>query len=271
MSNHRECVSEHDEYRAFLVRRGLRPDTITAYIEAVQRLEEHAGKPIQQVTPDDAAAFINRPCLSRSSRNTYHRWLSAWCRWSGSDLLAEVRRPAPNRPRPKPLDAGRVDLLLAACQDDEDTAIILLGSLVGLRRAEIARVQGSHLDRWESSISVHGKGDRDDTVPVPAALLRHARRMPEGYWFPSPMVPGAPVSPFTIGARVLAIAERAEVGHVTTHRLRHTYATELVRNGVPLTTVQRLMRHSQLTTTAVYIGVTGEEMAAAAQGLPWAA
>lgn len=147
---------------------------------------------------------------------------------------------------------------------------VLLGVLAGLRRAEIAGFTGAQVDRWDGTIHVRGKGDKDATIPAPAALVRHAINMPPGLWFPSPVMPGRAVSPFTIGARVKAIAKRADAGSVTTHRLRHTYATELVRGGVPLTTVQRMMRHNQVSTTAVYVGVTDEDLHQAAAGLKWA-
>lgn len=264
-------MGEHEEYRAHLVRQGASVQTIRAYMEALDRLERWAGKPVHEVTPDEAAAWINRPHLSRSTRNAYHRRLSAWCAWSGSHMLEGVRRPRPAGPSPKPLDPARVDLMLAACRSEEDTALVLLGVLAGLRRMEMARFRGDHLDVWDSSIMVRGKGGADEWVPAPPALVRHARRMPPaGWWFPSPSRPGLPVSPYTIGARARVIAARADAGHVTTHRLRHTYATELVRGGVPLTTVQRMMRHKQLGTTAAYVGVAGQDLHGAAAMLPWA-
>lgn len=264
-------MGEHDEYRAHLVRQGLSVQTIRHYLQTLHRLESWAGKPVDRVTPDEAAAWINRPHLSRSTRNAYHRWLSAWCAWSGSDLMEGVRRVRPSGPSPKPLQVRRVDALLAGCRDDEEVALVLLGVLAGLRRAEIARFRGDCLDVWDATVLVDGKGGRREWVPAPPALVRHAARMPPGFWFPSPSRPGRPVAPHTIGQRIRGIAGRADAGHVTTHRLRHTYATELVRGGVPLTTVQRMMRHRQLSSTAGYIGVADEDLHGAAGALPWAA
>lgn len=264
-------MRDHRGYRAHLARQGLSDETVRAYLGVVDALERHAGRPIGEVRPDEAAGFINRPGLSRGSRNAYHRWLAAWCAWSGSDLLDEVRRAKRPGPAPKPLHIRQVEMLLAACRDDEETALILLGVLAGLRRAEVARFSGHQVDPWGRCIHVRGKGDKDATVPASPALLRLATRMPRGWWFPSPRVEGRPITPDTAGARVRAIAARAGAGDVTSHRLRHTYATELVRGGAPLTTVQRMMRHSQLSTTALYVGVSGDDLAAAAACLPWAA
>jgi integrase/recombinase XerD len=54
----------------------------------------------------------------------------------------------------------------------------------------------------------------------------------------------------------------------TAHGLRHWYATELVRAGVPLTTVQRLMRHESLATTQRYVAVADDAPARALALLP---
>jgi len=265
-------MSSIEQYRDHLIMRGRTPATIKAYVGAVHQLERFAGKPIQAVTPADAARWVRQPHLRQGSRNAYHRWLAAWCAWSGQDLLSEVDRPRRPECAPKPVPPFRVELMLAACRDDQDTAMLLLMLLAGLRRMEVASFRGEQIDPHDRMILVRGKGGKDAWVPAPPALVRHARRMPpRRYWFPSPVSPGMPVAPFTIWKRTTDLSARAGVGHIPPHRLRHTYATELVRGGAPLTSVQRMMRHANLATTQHYIGVSAEDLHAAGAVLPWAA
>jgi integrase/recombinase XerD len=268
VSGYRGCVTNLELYRESLA--DMSPGTVRAYVGAVQQLERHAGKPIDQITAVDARAWIRQPHLSQGSRNTYHRWLSAYARWAGRpDLLEGVRRTSRPLPSPKPVSPERVSLMLAACRDVEETALVLLPLLVGLRRAETAGFRGTQLDRWDGTVRVvQGKGGKDAVVQVPPALVRHASRMPAGFWFPSE---GGHVSAWTIWRRTVDLSARAGAGHVPPHRLRHTYATELVKGGAPLTSVQRCMRHSQLATTAAYVGVSQEDLRAAVLSLPWAA
>ena len=80
-------------YRDHLVMRGRTPATVKAYVGAVYQLERFAGKPIAQVTAADAGRWVRQPHLRQASRNAYHRWLTAWCLWSGQDLLSQVDRP----------------------------------------------------------------------------------------------------------------------------------------------------------------------------------
>lgn len=259
-------------YRQHLIIAGRTPATVKAYVGCVEQLQRWAGKPIDQVTAAEAAAFVRQPHLRAGSRNAYHRWLSVWCEWSGQDLLAGVDRPHRPGPAPRPVPGALAVALLAGSENDSDTAVLLLALCAGLRRMEIARFRGDSLDLADGTMLVRGKGGRDVRVPAPPALLRHAERMPRrGYWFPSLVHPGRHVHPATVWRRVTVLSARAGYGHVPPHRLRHTYATELVRGGIPLTTVQQLMRHSQVATTAMYVGVRDEDLRAAAMVLPWAA
>jgi len=70
----------------------MTPATVKAYAGCVEQLQRWTGKPIDRVTVDDCAAFVRQPHLRQASRNSYHRWLSAYVRWSGrTDLLEGVR------------------------------------------------------------------------------------------------------------------------------------------------------------------------------------
>ena len=128
--------------------------------------------------------------------------------------------------------------MLAACESDADTATT---PLPPARRVAVDGGRG--IEREPAGCAraagpVRGKGGGDAWVPAPPALVRHARRMPpRRYWFPSPVSPGHPVTPYTIWRRTTDLSMRAGAGHVPPHRLRHTYATELVRAGQPLTSV----------------------------------
>ena len=53
------------------------------------------------------------------------------------------------------------------------------------------------------------------------------------------------------------------------HRLRHTYATGLLRGGADLRTVQELLAHEDIKSTQVYTAVAPSELAKAVLRLPW--
>jgi len=56
-----------------------------------------------------------------------------------------------------------------------------------------------------------------------------------------------------------AYADRVGLGYLRFHDLRHVYGSVLLRNGAPLITVSRLMRHKNIKTTADVYGHVGDE------------
>lgn len=260
-----------ETYRRHLVRNLASPATIRAYTTAVHNCARWNGVPIEDLTADHAAAWLSRPGLRPNTREAYWRYLHIYAAWSGALLLEDIRKPPRSDLRPNSATRGQVDAMLEACRCDEDTALLWLLCGTGLRISEAACFTGSQVDPWRRMVRVVGKGGKDAEVPAPDPLLKLARRMPPGYWFPSPTRPGRPIVAGTARARVLNLADRAGAGHVNPHKLRHAYGTHMVRQGVPLTTVKVCMRHSSITTTAGYIEVTDDDLGAAAASLPWAA
>jgi integrase/recombinase XerD len=69
--------------------------------------------------------------------------------------------------------------------------------------------------------------------------------------------------------RVRVTARRARIGKVVSpHRLRHTFATHLVRAGVGLVTIRDLLGHQQITSTQIYLHVTAQDLRSAADRHP---
>jgi integrase/recombinase XerD len=113
---------------------------------------------------------------------------------------------------------------------------MLLG---GLRISEIATCRP-----YQDGVKVIGKGSRERYVPIPVWLLEAMRRMNKkgrGGWGVSRQKIGSVLSR-TQGIR-------------NPHRLRHTYASELIRRGYRIEQVQKLLGHEDIKTTTVYARV----------------
>ena len=72
--------------------------------------------------------------------------------------------------------------------------------------------------------------------------------------------PFSPIAPKTVSSTVRRACQRAGVGVIGAHRLRHTAACEMVAAGVPLTAVGQVLRHRSLQTTAIYARVDLEQL-----------
>ncbi|WP_304459282.1 tyrosine-type recombinase/integrase [Alicyclobacillus sendaiensis] len=146
----------------------------------------------------------------------------------------------------------------------------------GLRIAEVIFLRIMDVDFEEGLIRVeHGKGDKPREVPMSDALRPILSQYVEQYrqgakpyerFFATPATGG--LSPTHIN-RVLRQTSQA-LGYrryVTAHTFRHSFASNLIRQGVHLTLVQKLLGHSSPTVTAVYTHATREDLHRAVQTL----
>lgn len=132
-------------------------------------------------------------------------------------------------------------------------AMILLAALAGFRVAEIARFHSRQFDIAGRMIEVTGKGGNTFMIPAHPDLIAHAKKMPNGYWFPSQRA--RHIGGRTVSQRMHLHILRCGV-QSKPHALRHTFATQLLEQGADLRVVQELMRHASPATTAIYTAIT---------------
>jgi site-specific recombinase XerD len=133
----------------------------------------------------------------------------------------------------------------------------------GMRRAELARLKVSDIDSQRMILRVvAGKGGKDRDLPLSPVLLEILReywrwRKPRLYLFPTRTCSrrlDQPISDKTVWIACSEAARRAGISkHVTPHTLRHSWATHLLEAGTDLRTIQVLLGHGDLETTAQYL------------------
>jgi integrase/recombinase XerD len=169
-----------------------------------------------------------------------------------------------------------LDLLVAAAPTDRDRLILLIGAYAGLRVSEIVKLQVEHLDFEDAMIEVHaGKGDKDRNVPMHTRLAWDLRRYlngrTSGWLFPAPRSSHGATGHLTTRAvqnMVAAAAGRAQIArHVTPHKLRHTFATQLLAQGADLIEIKDLLGHSSVATTQIYAAALPERLRGAVDRL----
>jgi len=156
-----------------------------------------------------------------------------------------------------------------------DFAILILVARLGLRSAEVARLELSDIDWRSGEFAVRGKASRHDRLPLPhdvgAALseyLTKARPVtPLRQVFLAFKAPERGIRPDLVSDVTRRACDRAGVPRVGAHRLRHALATEMLRQGAALVEVSQVLRHRDLATTAVYAKVDLDTLRKLAQ--PW--
>lgn len=283
-------------YRRYLtMERGLVASTVRYYIDMVRpflaaRVTDGVID-LEHLGAGDVTAFVLAECFRLSVPSaklmvTALRSLLTFLHVDGVlewSLTAAVPSVAGWRLAglPRALEPDQVRRLLASCDrstlaGSRDFAILTLLSRLGLRACEVAALELEDLDWRAGEILVRGKGDRQERLPLPtdvgdavAAYLRHGppERVACRRVFVRVQAPLGPMTSSAVTQAVHAAGQRAGLGNIGAHRLRHTAATEMLRAGAPLTEIGQMLRHRRLHSTAIYAKTDRESLRILA--LPW--
>jgi site-specific recombinase XerD len=247
------------QWRSAMIAAGLSRRTITERIRTLTSIETDLRSPALTADQFQLADWISRGDVEPATRAAWHSTLSVFYRWATDSGLRPdnpmQRIKAAKRPKraPRPISDPAFLRLLAESPDPNMTAMLLLGGYQGLRVSEIARMHTNLIDPEARTLRIRGKGGHEYVVPIHRRVLAHAKRMPRGYWFPSQR--SSHLGGRTVSQRIRLHMIRCRVAG-TPHSLRHYFCTQLVERGADLRVVQELARHSQLSTTAIYVAAT---------------
>jgi site-specific recombinase XerD len=169
-----------------------------------------------------------------------------------------------------PLTAEEVAKFWGTFRTYRDLGLVGLMLLDGLRSCEVLALQLEHVQLAEGQIRIHGKGNKQRLVPLPPEIsdvLWNYLRLER----PTTSSPALFVSlkgrprgqPMTApGLRSLFRHHRvlSQVRHANPHRARHTFGTDMVRAGMSLPALQRLMGHSNIHTTMCYVELAPQDV-----------
>ncbi len=172
-------------------------------------------------------------------------------------------------PLPRGVSAAHAGKLLASCDrrspaGRRDYAVLVTLLRLGLRASEAAALTLDDIDWRAAKITVHGKGGRDERLPLPAdvggAIAAYLTRGRPAAGcrevFVRAIAPAGPLGRGGISCIVRRACRRAGVPECGAHRLRHTTACQMAGAGVPLTEIGQVLRHKSLASTANYARVS---------------
>ena len=169
-----------------------------------------------------------------------------------------------------PLSAEQVARFWRSFRTARDLAIVALMLLNGLRSREVLALELEDLLFSEALMRVHGKGSRLRWLPMPPETIRILQcylkterpltNAPEVFVGLKGRARGTALKP--AGLRSLFRHHRSASGVPTAnpHRFRHTFGADMVRAGVSLPALQRLMGHAHIHTTMLYIHLTPQDV-----------
>jgi integrase/recombinase XerD len=268
------------------VERALARNTLEAYARDLNALAAQAGG---EIDPRDIAveaiaslmaANVERGFGARSSTRQlsalrgFFRFLVRE-RGVAEDPTALLDRPKLSQKLPRVLSYGEVDRLLAAPDTTTDrgalhAAMLHLMYATGLRVSELCGLRISDLDLQRGVVAARGKGDKRRLVPVGEVAIDHTARYlreirarhaatGETALFASPR--GGHFTRQAFWRIVRRYAVSAGIAPLPSpHKLRHSFATHLLRGGADLRAVQAMLGHADLGTTEIYTHVAPDHL-----------
>jgi site-specific recombinase XerD len=247
---------------------GKRPSTIDAYARAVRRITAFFDKSPDTLTTADLKQYFNNLIqthswstvkLDRNGLQFFYRYtINKQWQW-----LAIVKPPQVRR-IPDILTSSQVSQLINQTRKLRYQVFFITLYSMGLRLSEGLNLTIHDIDK--STMLVHvrdGKGGKDRMVPMPEITLLALRN----YWkthrherliFPrAQSKTNTPMDKGSIQKALKRVLQHCQIKkHISPHSLRHCFATHLLEQGLDLRSLQQLLGHASLNTTARYTQLT---------------
>lgn len=169
-----------------------------------------------------------------------------------------------------PLSVEQVGRFWRSFRTSRDLAMIALMLLNGLRSREVLALTLDDLLFSESQIRVHGKGSRVRLLPLPPETIRMLQsylkterpltNAPYVFVSLKGRARGAAMTPAGLRSLFRHHRTMSGVAPANPHRFRHTFGSDMIRAGVSLPALMRLMGHAHIQTTLIYIQLTPQDV-----------
>lgn len=275
------------------VERGLAQNSILAYGRDLKRFAEFLRKRqklrMEDVNREDIVDFLSNLYKEKMDSRSVARYLVSlrglyrFAMMEGmvtTDPTENLESPKIRNSLPTYLRADEIDKLLAAPNlatpiGLRDRAMLEVLYSTGLRVSELLNLRISDIDMRIGCVRCIGKGDKERLVPIGRKAIEAveqwlARGRPK-FARPSSPPPHSQVLFLTsIGRRLSRVGiwkilhdygvRLGLRGHLTPHKLRHSFATHLLEGGADLRSVQLMLGHADISTTQIYTHVVEERL-----------
>ena len=262
--------------------RNFSPHTQRSYVQQVSQFARHFEKSPDLLGPEEIRSYqlhlTNDRKLAASSvllavaalRFLYIVTLKK--DWLITDII-----PAPKKPQRLPvvLSSDEVLHFLECVSGLKHRAILTTCYAAGLRISEVLHLRPTDIDSHRMVIRVdQGKGQKDRYVMLSPKLLELLRTWwrvarPTSWLFPGDR-PGRAISKGAVEQGCQQARRRSRIPKpITPHLLRHAFAVHLLEAGVDVRTIQLLLGHRSLATTARYLRIATIKVCATTSPLEW--
>ena len=252
--------------------RGFSPRTVKTYLDWVERLSKHNGKSPDLLGDEEIRDFLHYLLKERKAKqSTVNQAYSAFRFFYKTTLEREwneEKTPRSKQPKKLPvvLSMEEIEKIFKNTNNLKHKAILMTIYSGGLRMDEAVNLKIEDIDSKRMMIKVHGKGSKDRYTLLGEKALEILRIYwqvyhPTSYLFPS-RTKDHHIDASTVGKvfkKSLGLSNILKKASI--HTLRHSFATHLLESGADIYYIQRLLGHSDIKTTEIYLHVAKRDIA----------
>lgn len=255
---------------------GMSKRTVHGYLRAVRQMAYYCQRRPNQITESQLRRYFLH--LKNEKKFAYGSIRVAFsgikffytrtCKRQWETLATMKLQQA--KTLPEVLTIEQVHAIIDACRVERIALFYWTTYSLGLRLEEARNLQVGDIDGKRMMVHIHrGKGARDRYVPLPEHTLDWLRRHWLTHRHPRFLFPAegrdhkqsscskTPIQTSTVQIAIRKITRQLNFKKkVSTHTLRHSYATHLLEAGVSLKVIQQYLGHSSLQTTLIYLHLT---------------
>lgn len=257
-------------FKACLMVEGKSEKTIEQYVRTARKLSDTLnGKLFTDMDAYDVRYYLAMELergVSDRTRENQRANMSAFFQWMVNDDVIPSNPVAKLKPVKvadeirKPFSDIEIDALRFACKSKKERALVEVLISTGVRVSELSSMKTTDIDMNTMTVHVvHGKGAKERLTYITPVALKHLtaylndRKETGTALFYNKNHEAIDSG----GIRFIlnTIAKRANVDDVHPHRFRRTFATNLSKRGMEIQEIQKLLGHSNVNTTLVYVAI----------------
>jgi site-specific recombinase XerD len=250
--------------------------TVYGYVRAIRKLSDFHQKSPVKITESDVRAYLLHQIvdleLASGSQSVLLSGIKFFYRTTLPRKWKVLDQTKINyiSALPEVITQNQVFQMIDTCRTFRMKSFIWVTYTLGLRISEAVNLQVGDIDSERMMVHVHrGKGAKDRYIPLPESTLAVLRALwtahrnrkflfpAEGRNHQDGSQSKTHMSISTVQSAIKSITEQLNFGKkVSTHTLRHSYATHLLEAGVSLKAIQKYLGHKSLQTTMIYLHLT---------------
>lgn len=263
-------MENYQFYKESLILLNLSEKTIQSYSKTMEYVSKKLKIPINDITEMDLRKYILTSTGKKLSSATHMAIINSFKsyfkiihkRKFDHDILP---RPKIEQKQPDILSTVEIQSMVNVTHNLKHKSIIVLMYSCALRVSELCNLKIKDIDSKNNKINIRcSKGKIDRVVMLDKKVLEMLRIYYKEYKMKEYLFEGEKGCKYSITSVQTIIKTKAKLAginkHISSHSMRHSCLTQLIKNGVDLRSIQKIAGHKNINTTANYIKLTDADI-----------